>query len=67
MNAFTHVKVFSATMVQQRDTLGEKVTDWLATHARANNPVEIVDKVVTQSSDQAFHCLSIVLFYRLAK
>jgi hypothetical protein len=52
--------VFSATKARERSELGAKVTDWL----RANAGVEIVDKVVTQSSDQEFHCLTITLFYR---
>jgi hypothetical protein len=58
-NAFTGVKVFSATMAQERDQLGEKITHWLAAHPG----VEIVDKIVTQSSDEAFHCLAITLFF----
>jgi hypothetical protein len=58
-NQFTGVKVFSATMAQERDQLGEKITLWL----KANPGVEIVDKIVTQSSDEAFHCLAITLFY----
>lgn len=58
-NQFTGVKVFSATMAQERDQLGEKITQWLL----ANPGVEIVDKIVTQSSDEAFHCLAITLFY----
>ena len=58
-NAFTGVKVFSATMAQERDQLGEKITQWLANHPG----VEIVDKIVTQSSDEAFHCLAITLFF----
>jgi hypothetical protein len=56
---FTGVKVFSATKAKEREELGETVTRWL----RAND-VEIVDRVVSQSSDDEFHCLSIVLFYR---
>ena len=56
---FNAVKVFSATMAQERDQLGEKITQWLA----ANPGIEIVDKIVTQSSDEAFHCLAITLFY----
>ena len=56
---FTGVKVFSATMAQERDQLGEKITQWLAAHPG----VQIVDKIVTQSSDEAFHCLAITLFY----
>jgi hypothetical protein len=59
MNQFTGVKVFSATMAQERDQLGEKITAWL----KANPGVQIVDKIVTQSSDEAFHCLAITLFY----
>jgi len=61
--AFNAVKVFSATMAQDRDQLGEKITHWLA----ANQGVEIVDKIVTQSSDEAFHCLAITLFFNAKK
>jgi hypothetical protein len=61
-NAFSGVKVFSATMAQERDQLGEKITQWLAAHPG----VEIVDKIVTQSSDEAFHCLAITLFFNQA-
>ncbi len=58
--SFTGVKVFSATKAREREELGETVTRWL----RSNTDVEIVDRVVTQSSDDEFHCLTIVLFYR---
>ncbi len=57
---FTGVKVFSATKAKEREELGESVTRWL----RSNADVEVVDRVVTQSSDDEFHCLTIVLFYR---
>ena len=57
---FTGVKVFSATKAKEREELGETVTRWL----RSNADVEVVDRVVTQSSDNEFHCLTIVLFYR---
>jgi hypothetical protein len=57
---FTGAKVFSATKAKERDELGEVITRWLAAHQE----VEIVDKVVTQSSDREFHCLTITLFYR---
>ena len=56
---FDGVKVFSATKFRDRDELGDVVEDWLA-----RNDVEVVDKQVRQSSDNAFHCLTIVLFYR---
>jgi hypothetical protein len=56
---FNGVKVFSATMVSDRDRLGDRVTDWL----RGNPDIEVLDMVVTQSSDEAFHCLAITVFY----
>ena len=56
---FNGVKVFSATMVADRDQLGEKVTAWIA-----NNPErKVTDIVITQSSDEAFHCVAITVFY----
>ncbi len=58
--AFNGVKVFSATKAREREDLGEVITRWL----RANPAVHIVDKVVTQSSDREFHCLTITLFYQ---
>ncbi len=57
---FTGVKVFSATKAREREEMGETITRWL----RANTDLEVVDKVVSQSSDDEFHCLSIVFFYR---
>lgn len=56
------VKVFSATKHQDREVLGETITQWLREHP----DVEVIDKVVTQSSDEAFHCIAITLFYRAA-
>ncbi|HEX9291169.1 MAG TPA: hypothetical protein VF904_16735 [Anaeromyxobacteraceae bacterium] len=56
----TGVKVFSATKAKEREELGESVTRWL----RSNADLEVVERVVTQSSDNEFHCLTIVLFYR---
>lgn len=55
---FTHVEIFSATMVRDRLLLGERVTEWLAAHPE----LRVVDKVIRQSSDDSFHCVSIVLF-----
>ena len=56
---FNGVKVFSATMVADRDQLGEKVTAWIA----ANPERKVTDIVITQSSDEAFHCIAITVFY----
>jgi hypothetical protein len=58
--AFNGVKVFSATKAREREELGEHITRWL----RANADIRIVDKVVTQSSDREFHCLTITLFFQ---
>jgi len=57
---YNGVKVFSATKAKERAALGESVTEWI----RRNPDAEIVDKIVTQSSDSEFHCLTITLFYR---
>ena len=59
---FTGVKVFSATKAKEREELGEAITRWL----RSNADLEIVDRVVCQSSDNEFHCYTVVLFYRQA-
>jgi len=59
---FTGVKIFSATLAEQRALMGETVTQWL----RVNPQLEVVETVVTQSSDSRFHCLTLVLFFRQA-
>lgn len=57
---FTGVKVFSATKAKEREELSENVNRWI----KANADVEIVDRVVRQSSDNEFHCYSLMLFYK---
>lgn len=57
--AFNGVKVFSASMVADRQTLGEKATRWLDEHPSYG----IVDIVVTQSSDASFHMIAITIFF----
>jgi hypothetical protein len=56
---FDGVKVFSATMFQQRNQLGETVTAWI----EANPSKRVIEFVVTQSSDAEFHCIAISVFY----
>ena len=58
---FDAVKVFSATKQKERDELGETVTRWLTDKRES---ITIVDKVVSQSSDSEYHCVTITLFYR---
>jgi len=59
-SAFHGAKVFTATKGRDRLQLGERITTWLREHPEH----EVVDKVVTQSSDAEFHCLAITLFWR---
>ena len=54
-------KVFTATKAKDREELGAVLTRWIQDNPRA----KILDKVVTQSSDNEFHCLSITIFYEL--
>lgn len=63
MSRFNSVKVFSATMLAHRAALGEQVTAWIETTKARHPDFKIVDMVVTQSSDAAFHCLAITVFY----
>ena len=60
MEQFTGVKIFSATKAREREEISDRITDWI----QANRNVEVVDKAVRQSSDNAFHCLTVVLYYR---
>ncbi len=56
------VKVFSATKARDREHLGERLTNWLEHNPMTN----VVNTVVTQSSDKEFHCLSITIFFQSA-
>lgn len=56
---FDGVKVFTATKAREREELGEAITAWL----QQNRDLQVVDRVVTQSSDNEFHCLTITLFW----
>lgn len=55
---YNGVKVFSVSKHKDRLALSDTVTTWLR-----ESGVEVVDKVVCQSSDVGFHCISIVVFY----
>ena len=54
------LKVFSATKARDREVLGDVITEWIRTHSE----LELLDKIVTQSSDAEFHCIAITLIYR---
>lgn len=57
-NRNRRVKVFSATMVADREKLGETITAWV----RANK-VLVTQIEIHQSSDHAFHCVSATAVY----
>ena len=52
-------KTFSVTKQRDRDELGGRVTEWL----RSQPPKEVIEKQVLQSSDNEFHCFTIVIWY----
>jgi hypothetical protein len=56
---FNGIKIFSATMFADRGQLGDKITAWIASSSQR----KLTDIVVTQSSDAAFHCITISVFY----
>lgn len=60
IQGYDRVKIFTATNARNREHLGENVTAFL----RDNPNLTLVDKRVLQSSDRAFHCISIVLMLR---
>lgn len=53
------IKVFSATMQKDRDSLGERVTDWLR---GTRSGLDITEIRTLQSSDNEFHCLTMIIF-----
>ena len=63
MESLSGVKVFSATKAKEREEIGDLITQWL----RENPTLEIVDRIVLQSSDNEFHCLTLTFFYRQPK
>lgn len=58
VNDYKAAKVFSATVIRDREYLGEKVTAWLR-----ENKVIPKECRVLQSSDTRFHCITIIVFY----
>lgn len=53
------IKVFSATMVREREELAGQIMSWM----RAEH-VTIEQLIVTQSSDARFHCLTVTAVYQ---
>lgn len=63
VGGYDGVKVFSTTMIRDRERMGEEITDWLRAHL---DYVPVIT-IVRQSSDAGFHCLSILIFWRLER
>ncbi len=59
MVVYQGAKVFTATKAKEREELGTRLTEWLRQHPE----VKIKNTTVTQSSDNEFHCLTIIVFY----
>ena len=57
---FDGVKIFAATKQKEREELGETATRWIQERL---DKIDIVDKVVTQSSDIEYHCIALTIFY----
>ena len=56
---FNGVKVFAATVFDERARLGDRITEWIAANPRRT----VTEIVVTQSSDCAYHCLTITVLF----
>lgn len=54
------VKIFSSTLARDREVMGEQITRWLNQEPKKY----VSDYVVKQSSDNEFHCITIVFFYQ---
>jgi hypothetical protein len=59
--SYSGVKVFSATKARERELIGDRINEWIDESIKE---LEIVDTIVTQSSDREFHCLTITIFYK---
>lgn len=62
MEQFDGVKVFSATKAREREEISNRITEWIGNN---KDRMTIVDKKVTQSSDNEYHCYTIAIFYKL--
>lgn len=56
---FNGVEIFSATKARDREALSRTITSWIT----RNKHLTIIDRIITQSSDSEFHCVTISIFY----
>lgn len=64
MSTFNGVKIFCATLVHSRSQIGDLVTLWLEDARKTRPGFQIADILIRQSSDRAYHCLTILVFFR---
>lgn len=62
MQKFTGCKIFVATLNRHRPALGDEATAWL-TEMRQHPGFKVTGMEVRQSSGEAYHCLSLVVFF----
>ncbi len=60
---FDGMVIFSASKHSDREKMGADVTTW----RRHNTGVTIVEVRTMQSSDNEFHCVTVVIFYKNKK
>jgi len=56
---FDGVEIWSMTKPTERQQLGRHITSWLC----ANKHCSVVDVQISQSSDNAYHCVTVFLFW----
>ncbi len=60
---FDGMMIFSASKHGDRERMGENVTAW-----RLRNSTSVITDVRTmQSSDNEFHCVTVIIFYKNKK
>ena len=59
MVEYNGAQIFTATKAKEREDLGNRLTAWIKEHP----DVKIKNTSVTQSSDNEFHCITIIVFY----
>jgi hypothetical protein len=63
MMDFDGMILFSASKHEERNKLGEAVTEW----RKRNASLVVLETQTLQSSDNAFHCVTIAIFYAYKK
>ncbi|MCP4675414.1 MAG: hypothetical protein GY854_07905 [Deltaproteobacteria bacterium] len=59
MVEYKGAQIFTATKAKEREDLGNRLTAWIKEHPQ----IRIKNTSVTQSSDNEFHCITIIVFY----